>query len=762
MDPAISTTTDPAERNRIHEQFISQFRPNPDGPDYDCGGKYEEHRGLLRGIRDPGNSTPDDVKPQAIEYLKEDVFPFFERCEDVHKQERDELLAVYLKYNGPDGIRTRLQPELNEKRGRVMAFGLDDDNATEAMTKFIPYDSATGVYFWFGKGGYVTYHNMHKELSTGGSDSSDFEPPVINHIPLGTAENGNMAHHHNINPDDDLSLNPGLLELLRGLMKLKNAQPFINFAHEKNADNYQGVTWRPRCLSFIEQGLQLDPSIGYGSTAFFNDMLLVFTNTRKGNPFLYTEENRQADGVESVMMKRLKTMGSAGAKLLVSHPSRCNIQLKQGPEDWSDPEMLYFKAPHNPHLDNFDGTKPDENKVRTLAWWQVCLSRKRVQKLRASLASTAPTAHQDTQTPGLDSGAPLDQRSGKRSHEQSVEPEKDGPSRVSKRPMSNPGINPNHCTDPLGQPGLKSYRQMMGLERNDEEDEIDQSEVVEERAPKRQRLTEPAAVTNLAATSSGPSRPGPSAARTRLAATSSGPSRRVPTAAPVQRRSSKRLRAQADADNDSDDDDDGGESHGASRSKRRRLTKDTNSAGLPHASPEAGPSTASKEMHEPAALLSHSGQARASSAAGQPAPEQGKKPVHYPAPASQALPSSRNTVAMSKLAKMGKTRPWVFGYSTDEGYGLYAFMKCPRRNCKQRFASDSLRNNHARDHLSGCGQAFIDEQDMVRQYASQVVKDAGRKSDLTVDWARNSNMNLLPSNEKDNHPDNFPQPPADE
>lgn len=135
---------------------------------------------------------------------------------------------------------------------------------------------------------------------------------------------------------------------------------------------------------------------------------------------------------------------------------------------------------------------------------------------------------------------------------------------------------------------------------------------------------------------------------------------------------------------------------------------------------------------------------------------------------------------------MGKTRPWVFGYSTDEGYGLYAFMKCPGQNCKTRFSSHPLRHSQARDHLLSCGQPVLDEQDMVRQYASQgmhhlecrlpqkpsqfiadltlqtVIKDAGRKSDLTVDWARKSNMTLLPSNEKDNHPDNFPLPSADE
>lgn len=43
-----------------------------------------------------------------------------------------------------------------------------------------------------------------------------------------------------------------------------------------------------------------------------------------------------------------------------------------------------------------------------------------------------------------------------------------------------------------------------------------------------------------------------------------------------------------------------------------------------------------------------------------------------------------------------------------------------------------------------------------------MIKDEGRKSDLTVDWARKSNLNLLSAKLKDNHPENFPLAPPDD
>lgn len=37
-----------------------------------------------------------------------------------------------------------------------------------------------------------------------------------------------------------------------------------------------------------------------------------------------------------------------------------------------------------------------------------------------------------------------------------------------------------------------------------------------------------------------------------------------------------------------------------------------------------------------------------------------------------------------------------------------------------------------------------------------MIKDDGRKSDLTIDWARKSNTHLLPPDQQENHPENFP------
>lgn len=74
---------------------------------------------------------------------------------------------------------------------------------------------------------------------------------------------------------------------------------------------------------------------------------------------------------------------------------------------------------------------------------------------------------------------------------------------------------------------------------------------------------------------------------------------------------------------------------------------------------------------------------------------------------------------MSKIAKMGKKRPWLFSYKTAEGYGIYAFVKCPAGNCKHHFSSHPLQEYRARDHILGCGQQIRDQRDMVRQYARQ-------------------------------------------
>lgn len=148
-----------------------------------------------------------------------------------------------------------------------------------------------------------------------GKGSSDVKLPDINLIPFGADEG--VPYHHNMNPDDDLSLNPTLLELLQHLMETELAEPFIDFNHEKRAAGYYRRIRRPRCINFIGQGLRLGHSIGYGATAFFNDMLLVFTNAGK-DTLGGGGEVLTADFLEQKMEETLRAMGSVGAKLLVS------------------------------------------------------------------------------------------------------------------------------------------------------------------------------------------------------------------------------------------------------------------------------------------------------------------------------------------------------------------------------------------------------------------------------------------------------------
>ncbi|POS76995.1 hypothetical protein DHEL01_v204614 [Diaporthe helianthi] len=749
-------------RNRLQtdedvEAFISQFRPNPDGPDYAVGGKLFDYRALLRHVRE--GDLPEDVERRAIDFLKEEAIPFAAHCEELKRREAEELKAVFVKYNGPEGIRNPDRQRADELRAKIPTLGLDSELITEVRRIFFNDRPSGNGHFWYEKGGWIKYHDLQREVPVEGSASSLVDPPSFNPVPLAVGEES--QHHHNINPDDDLLLNGTLLELLQGLMKLKCAERFINFDHEKKVEQYQRAICRPRCLSFIEKGLKLDHSIGYGATAFFNDMLLVFTRPLKFDPWVITPDKDDADTLEKEMEKRLRKMGSVGEQLLVSQTSSCTIQVKlkltspkakfeeikeQGPEFWSDPEAIYFQAPFNPQYAKCNGTQPNIFEVKASAWDQLQFSRKRVQQLRARLASKASKTAKNDHAPATQAEAPLSHEP-RVTLEKNAEPKQDGQAHGPEPQQSNHSANPgpsDRDAIPLVKTASKRPRQPAGDDQQKE-----QHPPAETRAAKRQRLADVVvAPSSLPATSPVASVPDSSAA-------------------PSQRPSSKRSRTPSDVDNDGDDQGEGGDSRGASSPKRRRLIRAATSAGgLPADNAEAGPSTAGEPTpHEAAADVPGSSQAQASSAASvQTAPpqqpQQPQQPAVSVAPSSQALPSSSNTVTMSKIAKMGKTRPWVFGYNTDEGYGLYAIFKCPRPNCKQRFSSHPLKNNHARDHFVSCGQPVVDEQDMVRQYASQVVKDAGRKSGLTVDWARNSNVILLPANEKNNHPDNFPLSPA--
>lgn len=91
-----------------------------------------------------------------------------------------------------------------------------------------------------------------------------------------------VPHHHNKNPDDKFALRRPLLNLVRIFIHgCEPALPFLNPVDETVHEDYYTIVKRPRDLKTIEKWLQSKPSYGYGPTAFFNDMLLVFENCRQ-------------------------------------------------------------------------------------------------------------------------------------------------------------------------------------------------------------------------------------------------------------------------------------------------------------------------------------------------------------------------------------------------------------------------------------------------------------------------------------------------
>ncbi|KUI62351.1 mRNA export protein mlo3 [Cytospora mali] len=115
---------------------------------------------------------------------------------------------------------------------------------------------------------------------------------------------------------------------------------------------------------------------------------------------------------------------------------------------------------------------------------------------------------------------------------------------------------------------------------------------------------------------------------------------------------------------------------------------------------------------------------------------------HDRTPSSQPLGFTPKTVLSSRITKMGRARPWVFEFESAAGLGLYAFMKCPAASCKQKFSEHPLEQGRAVNHFKACGVEVDSEKHMIKEYASQVVKDPNRKSDLTMEWARMSNTSL--------------------
>lgn len=235
-------------------------------------------------------------------------------------------MAVYSKYNGPEGIRKRCPQEYKDIKASISAS--DDESLLKDMESFqagllAPSHPLRGNTFSYGADGTISYRMKSQD----GESDSDRDRllararfPVINLVPLGT--DYGIPHHHNMNPDDDLSLNPTLLQLLHRLMEHKDAESFINFDDEKRVPKYYVKVRKPRCFTFIEQGLKSDPSIGYGSTAFFYDMLSLFRSPTLVNELQPSSEYMfAARTLEIYMRQLLGEMGSVGEQLLVSQSS---------------------------------------------------------------------------------------------------------------------------------------------------------------------------------------------------------------------------------------------------------------------------------------------------------------------------------------------------------------------------------------------------------------------------------------------------------
>jgi hypothetical protein len=181
-------------------------------------------------------------------------------------------------------------------------------------------------FLWEDKGDARLYYTAFAKALGLVDDPTKGKIPPLHHIPF--QEDDGIPLHHNMNPDDDLSLNPKLLEILHQVMEHKDAGPFINFDDEKRPPKYYFSITKPRWLKYIEEGLKSGPAIGYGATAFFNDMVLLFKNPANW-VFRCETLALQVLNLRDCMVGLLKQWGSDGERLLVSLPSYIAQYSKQ-------------------------------------------------------------------------------------------------------------------------------------------------------------------------------------------------------------------------------------------------------------------------------------------------------------------------------------------------------------------------------------------------------------------------------------------------
>lgn len=238
-------------------------------------------------------------------------------------------MAVFSKYNGSEGIRQGYEQEFEEIKARI---SLSDDKSlledVESYQAFVgpsyPLRTRTFKYGAFNTISYCMKAQDDESDTVRDRRLAKAGLPAINLVPLGT--DGGMPHHHNMNPDDDLSLNPTLMQLLQRLIDHEDAESFINFDDEKRDPMYYTFVRKPRWFRFIEQGLTSDPSIGYGATAFFNDILLLLRGPRQYSQ-AHSGSKFCAQTLELYMRKLLEEMGSVGEQLLVSQASYATRQF---------------------------------------------------------------------------------------------------------------------------------------------------------------------------------------------------------------------------------------------------------------------------------------------------------------------------------------------------------------------------------------------------------------------------------------------------
>lgn len=226
-------------------------------------------------------------------------------------------MAVFKKYNGPDGIWKRYAQELDEMKARTPDA---DRSVFKTMEDVAPWPirRSGDKDFSYGPLGSIRYQIQQNLEDTPVKDPRENQKPVINLVPF--AGMVGIPHHHNMNPDDDPTLKAPLLKILHRLMDEKDGQPFIEEIGEEEIAKHEGHLQRPRCFRFIEKGLKSEDSVGYGVTAFFNDMRLIFRNCHviKGPKSEYA---KSVDNLEQLMKRLLREMGSVGEQLLVPNPT---------------------------------------------------------------------------------------------------------------------------------------------------------------------------------------------------------------------------------------------------------------------------------------------------------------------------------------------------------------------------------------------------------------------------------------------------------